>query len=89
MNSRSVHTNYHDSVAANYIDSTLSSDNGFAFNGQSVAVDGFYVIMVSGLWYNSGSLTATSRLRFMDVRTEQWTTAPYGRGNVGPPDFCS
>ena len=68
-------------LVGNLIEPRYTASNGFALNGQSMAVDGFYVIMVSGLWWNSGSPTATGYLRFMDVRTEKWTTAPYGWGN--------
>ena len=45
-----------------------------------MVVDRYYIIMVSAINLNSGQYSASSKLKFFDVRTEQWTIAPYGFG---------
>ena len=57
-----------------------TSSNGVAFTQQSLAVDGFYIILTGSLNRYSNSYSMTSRIRFMDVRTEKWTDFPYGSG---------
>ena len=64
------------------INSANSANNGYAHIQRSLVVDGYYIILTGSLWLNGGSYRVDSNLRFMDVRTEQWTMAPYETGQI-------
>jgi hypothetical protein len=56
-------------LPANKIDPVIT----LATNQKSVVVDGYYVFLINAL---QQSLQVTGSLRYMDVRTEQWTSVP-------------